>query len=67
MCSYAALESTWEPTNTVAMNGGKYIRDFMSAATAEGFDAADPMAYIVLEEGARVGLRRPQWAVPRRR
>lgn len=62
--SYDAKESTWEPSGSLPPNGNKYIQEFECAAMGEGFDVGDPMQYIVLEEGAKAGWRKPGWECP---
>ncbi|GJE94795.1 hypothetical protein PsYK624_109690 [Phanerochaete sordida] len=59
---YDAVDSTWEDSSKVPRNGERYIAEFEKAARAEGFLVDDPTRFIILDEGARAGFRRPGWA-----
>ena len=60
--SYDANECTWEEFSKIpATTRDRFIADFEMVARAQGFDPDDKSKYIVLEEGARAGWRKPGW------
>ncbi|EKM58115.1 uncharacterized protein PHACADRAFT_252161 [Phanerochaete carnosa HHB-10118-sp] len=59
--NYEASQCTWEDSSKLPTNCDRFIAEFERTARAEGFVVGDPMGYIVLQEGARAGWRRPGW------